>query len=584
MVMKKVRHYLNNFSKGELTPSLWGHGDLAGYYEAVSHAENVWVTSSGSMAKRYGLVKIREYGGENYVKILGMAVVSGQRYLVVLREGAIDIVSPVDGTLIATLGVPDFMGERLPDIYYAAYQDSIIFTHHDIPPKHLKWTGGNNFTIGDIAFKNIPHFEYTANDIMPNGTCTPSGQSGFIGLGSSVDVFVGSDVGKYVSMLPIGRLRIDRVDGPRNVRGYLEEALFDGSVIAGGDWTLERGWEGLWGGTSGYPAVCGFHDGRLVLGNFKRVSTVFSYSVINSPFDFSLGDGTTAYGGWRILSYDQKNGICHMVSQHSLYFFCEYGEYVVDQTSGDSLGKAPILHDTSMGTTKNVRPAIGEDGSVYFFQRNSTALSQFMFSFESNGYHSVPISKYGGHLIYLPCSSAMWKGDNIFGTNILFYVNSDGTMVACTVNTNEKIVAFTRVIAGERGREVETFSEVCTCADQVFASVRGASGTKLMKFLSGNYGDDGNVYESKVVMLPISDPKSSYSGERMTVTTVHAYISNTSCLKIGNNIVYSGEPVTKKVTHNFPSGWDSDGMIELSDDAGGTFWQVNNVGRRALVG
>jgi hypothetical protein len=38
------------------------------------------------------------------------------------------------------------------------------------------------------------------------------------------------------------------------------------------------------------------------------------------------------------------------------------------------------------------------------------------------------------------------------------------------------------------------------------------------------------------------------------------------------------------LNHYFPSVWDSDGMIERSDDAKGTFWQVGNVGRSALVG
>jgi hypothetical protein len=578
--MKSIRQYQNNFSKGEICPSLWGHGDMAGYYEGVSLAENVWVTSSGSVAKRYGLFLVKEYGNVPYIKIFEMAIVSGKRFLVVLRDGNVDILDPAYGDLVSSIPVSDFSGDRLPTIYAAAYQDSMIFTHHGFPPKHLKWGIGNVFTISALEFKNIPTFEFIPNDVMPSGTCTPSGVSGFITLTSSVDIFIASDVGKYVTFLPTGRLRIDVVDNGSTVRGYLEESLFDSTSVPSGDWTLERGWEPLWGGSSGYPAVCGFHDGRLIMCNFPKVSTVFSYSVIHSPFDFSLGDGSVAYGGWRILSYDQRDGICHMSSHHSLYFFCENGEYVVDQSTGDSLGKATILHDTTMGTVKGCRPVGGEDGSLYFFQRNSTSLSQFLYSPENNSYQSGPVSKYGSHLIYLPHSCAMWKGDNIFSTNLLFFINAGGTMVSVSVNSNEKIIAFTRVTS-----PLGKFSEVCVCGDQVFVSVVKDDGTlDVMKFLGGNFVDGGSTYESRVELLPISDETSSHVDESMAVTQVNVYISDTSFLKVGNEIIYSGEPVTKKVKCYLSSGWSGDGKLSLSDGARGTFWQLNNVGRTALSG
>jgi hypothetical protein len=578
--MRKVREYQNNFSKGEICPSLYGHGDLAGYYEGVSLAENVWVTSSGSVAKRYGLFRIREYGDSSYIKLFEMAIVSGKRFLIVVRDGNIDILDPAHGDVVSTMEVSDFSSDRLPAIYGAAYQDSMIFTHHGFPPKHLKWGPGEVFTISDIEFRNIPSFEFIQDDVTPNGTCTPSGTSGFISLTSSVDIFVASDVGKYVTLLPTGRFRIDAVNNGRTVRGYLEEALFDGSTVPSGDWTVERGWEPLWGVSSGYPAVCGFHDGRLIVCNFPKVSTVFSYSVIHSPFDFSLGDGSTAYGGWRILSYDQRDGICHMSSHHSLYFFCENGEYVVDQSNGDSVGKAVILHDTSMGTVRSCRPVSGEDGIQYFFQRNSTSLSKFSYSFDNNSYRSEPISKYASHLIYLPRSCAMWKGDDIFGTNLLFYVNGDGTMVSAALNTDEKIIAFSRVTS-----PLGKFSEVCLCSDHVFVTVVRDDGSLcVMKFLSGTFVDDWSTYESRITLLPMSNETSSYGDQSMTLTKVNVYVSHTSFLKVGNDILYAGEPVTKKVNCYLCSGWSSDGKLELSDGSRGTFWQVNNVGRTALVG
>jgi hypothetical protein len=243
----------------------------------------------------------------------------------------------------------------------------------------MKWSPSNVFTITNIAFKNIPSFEFAPNDVTPSGTCTPSRTSGFATLSTSADTFASGDVGKYVTLLPTGRFRIDEVSGARSVKGYFEEDAFDTSAVASGNWTVESGWSPLWGSGNGYPAVCGFHEGRMILCIFANVSTAFAFSVVNSPFDFSVGDGSTAYGGWRILSYDQKDGICHLVSQHSLYFFCEYWGCVVDSSSGNDIKRAAIEHDTPMGTVRRARPAIGDDGNVYFFQRNTRGYRSFHF-------------------------------------------------------------------------------------------------------------------------------------------------------------------------------------------------------------
>jgi len=47
MVMKRVRHYQNNFTKREFAPSLYGHGDFNGYSEGLAPPENVWINGSG---------------------------------------------------------------------------------------------------------------------------------------------------------------------------------------------------------------------------------------------------------------------------------------------------------------------------------------------------------------------------------------------------------------------------------------------------------------------------------------------------------------------------------------------------------
>jgi hypothetical protein len=82
-----------------------------------------------------------------------------------------------------------------------------------------------------------------------------------------------------------------------------------------------------------------------------------------------------------------------------------------------------------------------------------------------------------------------------------------------------------------------------------------------------------------VELLPLSDETSSHVDESLAVTQVNVYLSNTSFLKVGNDIIYAGEPVTKKVKCYLSNRWSGDGKLSFSDGARGTFWQLNNAGR-----
>jgi hypothetical protein len=191
---------------------------------------------------------------------------------------------------------------------------------------------------------------------------------------------------------------------------------------------------------------------------------------------------------------------------------------------------------------------------------------------------AASISRYGRHLLLEPCSAALWKGDRIFNTNILFHVNSDGSMVACTLNKGEKIIAFSRVVSRW------AFSGVCVAHGIVYVVGEEGDDAVVFRFLSGHYLDGGVPYLSRITTLPISNETSSYSELGITDVSVYVYVSGSGVVQIGDEVVYRGLPVTAKFTWRYPSGWTSDGMITVSDGTGSAHWQVNNIGRSALVG
>jgi hypothetical protein len=198
-----------------------------------------------------------------------------------------------------------------------------------------------------------------------------------------------------------------------------------------------------------------------------------------------MGDGRAAYGGWRISSQDHRQAIYHIFSKYMLSFFSGAGELVIDQSDGAPLSRAVIRHDSTRGSATRVHPVASEDGSMYFFQPNSTSISEFQYYDERGSYEANGISRCGRHLLMPPCSAELWKGDRTFDTGILFYVNRDGTMVACALNFNETIQAFTRAVSRW------PFRGVCVSAGNVSVSVADGSGCVLLRFVNGNYVDEG---------------------------------------------------------------------------------------------
>jgi hypothetical protein len=442
--MRRLSSYQQNFAKGEIDPQLWGNSDLEGYYEGVAEGRNVWVTATGAAEKRYGMGDVYTFPGADAVRLFGFVNTRGTRFLLgVSNTGTLDIFRAATGENIQTLTLPGLSSAAVRKLCAAAYGDSVILTAEGLEPRILKWNGDDppTFELSAITFEAIPSYEFFPNDIEPNGTLTPSAAIGYITCTSSVAVFQATDVGKYIDILPLGRLKITKVNGTSSISGFLEEELESTAAISSGNWILERGWSPLWG-NGNYPAVCAFHEGRLLLANFPKARTAIAFSIIDAPFNFNTGDGSVGYGGVRTVSQDQSCAIYHMLSHNSLFVFCANAEFIINQEQIADLHRAPISRDSARGCVQTIRPVEGEDGGTYFFHPNSVGISEFRYYYDRNSYEAHSFTKYCGHLIKSPKSASLWKGDEVFQTNILFFVNADGTMIAGTLKLVEKIMAF----------------------------------------------------------------------------------------------------------------------------------------------
>jgi hypothetical protein len=573
---RRIGTYQENFAKGEIDPQLWGSPSLPGYYEGLAQAQNVWITATGSAEKRYGMVAVASFP-TGPVRLIPFTTTAGTHHLLAIHPGTIAIYNGENAQPLATVAAPIFTAAVLPHLQWAAWGDSIIFTEESLPPQQLKWNGGTNFSLTPIAFTDIPNHEFAPNDVSPATTLTVSARIGFVTATAGAAAFQASDVGKYIQILPLGRLRIQDYKSATAVTGYLAEELFDASTIPSGDWTIERGWGPLWDST-GYPATCGFHEGRLVLGNFPRARTTIAFSVIDAPFAFSLGDGSEAYGGTRTVSMDQSEAIFHIQSASSLAIFTASGEYVLDQSSHGDIHSAPIRHDSSRGCVRTIRPMEGEDGGLFYFQSNNIGISEFRYHMDRGSYEGHSFTKYCGHLFHDPIRATLWKGDDNFAANILFFCNADGSLISGTVNLTEKVTAFTRVSIAR------PFRDICAVAGNLYAAIGSPDGHTLRRFIRGSYVDNGQPFIALVKTLPISAPGGAYDFADISPTAISLHVEDTSSLYANGQRVYVGPPHTGRLRHFLGGGWGSDGQITISDGLGESFWKLNGIGRSALAG
>jgi hypothetical protein len=108
---------------------------------------------------------------------------------------------------VASVANSSLTETSIPNLNWAAWGDSLILTEQTLPPLQLKWNGGTSFSLSTISFAEIPTYEFTPNDVSPAATLTVSAKTGFVTATTNGDAFQTSDAGKYIQILPLGRLR-----------------------------------------------------------------------------------------------------------------------------------------------------------------------------------------------------------------------------------------------------------------------------------------------------------------------------------------------------------------------------------------
>lgn len=190
--MARIRVPLNNFSYGEVSPSLTSRTDSQVYQNAAETVKNFFIRAEGGVIKRPGSKHIYTFS-DTYDSSLTMQVriesfifSDDEKYIIAFRNGNVDafFIDPTDGSVSysTTVAFSEFTDARIPELTFAQSGDFMFICHSDFFPVILKRTGLDTFVRQAFAFDTSldgnstfqPYYNFQGNGV----TITPSHTSG----------------------------------------------------------------------------------------------------------------------------------------------------------------------------------------------------------------------------------------------------------------------------------------------------------------------------------------------------------------------------------------------------------------------
>lgn len=453
-----------NFSSGELSPFLFGRGDLRAYENGAAKLRNVLVHPAGGLTRRPGLRYIATARGDG--KLISFEFNTEQVYLIVFSHKAIDIF--FKDTLVFSLSSP-WTIEQLKQVDWTQSADTLLIACADEAPKKLIRLEENKWRLSDWSFYTrdngrieTPHYKFATDDV----SLIRSGDSGTITLsavGSAPYVFHPDhvDVRFRFGGLEVEISNIVGAGGASN-NGWYDRAValvherLSSVPTQTTDWT-----EQAFSTVRGWPSSVTFHQDRLVIGGSRDLPNHLWLSKTGDLFNFDAGTGLDDEAINFVLLSDQVNAIRSVFSGRHLQVFTSGAEWMV---SGDPLTPTTVQlrRQTRIGSpTSRLVPARDVDGATIFVARNGQQVREFLYTDVEQAYQAADLSFLAQHLVIDAIDLDYDSQDRI-----LYVVMSNGTMAALTNYRLEQITAWT--LLDTNGQ----FLGVTVAGDEVYALVR----------------------------------------------------------------------------------------------------------------
>ena len=424
------------FSRGEIDPLMIARGDLDVYYAGVSKLHNMLVLRQGGVKSRDGSQYIDSLPVGTH-KMITFEANASNRYILVISEGEINVYK--NGVKTATIPQTVFTGDKIREISFATFRDTILLFHQELPTHSLLRNSDTNWVFKEVVWSYIPKYPFNQQIVNISGTVQSDKEEGKCVLTAQNNIFNSSHVGQYIEGNG-GRARITQYINAKKVNVSTESAFYNDTAVTG--WVLITGYEDAWSSSRGYPACGAFYEGRLICaGSYSLPSTIW-FSQTNNYFNFDI---SSSYDDDAIdYTLDSYNQVNNIIPGRSLQIFTTAEEYICVQALDEPITPKNITFklQTAIGSQLHI-PVYVIEGASYFV--NGSSLQQFIYNDSQSAYESNIVSIMSGHLIRNPRDLAVRKEYTNLGATFLSIVNEDGSMTMVNILASQDIMGFSDI-------------------------------------------------------------------------------------------------------------------------------------------
>lgn len=529
----------NNFSAGELAPTLYTRTDIQQYSNGAKRLRNVFPLVEGGVRKRPGTFYRNLTAGA--IRLIPFIVNSSSAYLLILKNTSIQVYNPRTKTVVTTLASP-YTAAQIPDIQYVQYRFEMFITHSAVPVQRLRCSEAfDNWALDAFVFTHPPIDSDNARYPFRKGTPSGGDLGAFVnftldavtawsntqtyllgdvvtysgayyqaardntGVQPSTSVadwvvvpnadgagFTVDDVGRYVDVNG-GLIKITKFNNVNSISGEVVKKL-DAVIKA-----IERSWviqPLAFNSTDGYPRCCTYFKQRLVFANTKKAPNKIWFSAVgaNGTFLETTEDGDA----FSIVSASGlSNSILFLEAQRGVICLTSGGEFMVDSDGGLTPTTVNIAEHSAYGAYSVTRPErVGNE--LLFVQRGGERVRALTYRYEVDGLVSPEISTLASHI-----------GEDHLGVNQISYqqepestvwcVLGDGKVASITFNRDQEVMAWAQ---HDFGGSVKSICSLPTAlgSDQAFMLIERKGNIYLEQISFDAYLDsqvditlDGNM-------------------------------------------------------------------------------------------
>lgn len=422
----------------------------------ATQANPVVITSAGHSFNNGDEVFISSVGG--------MTELNGRRFLVANQATNTFELTDLDGNNIDgtsytaytsggdaqrvyTLTTP-WAAADLADLKYAQSADVQYICHPDYQPRKLERTSATSFTLTAVDFQDGPYLGINTTTT----TLTPSATSGSVTVTASAttginggDGFASTDVGRSIQFKDSGGnfkwLKITAFTSTTQVTATVESDTALASTTASTEWAL-----GAWSDTTGWPSCAVLYESRLWFGGGKDspLRLVGSRSGDFENMATKDEDGTVAddHAININLDADEVNNIDWLLDdEKALLAGSTGGVFVVrGSTTGTAITPTNVSARRTIATpASNIQPVKAANAGLFI--EGGRKMREVAFVFEVDGFRAPDLTLPSEHIT----SPGITRMCYVRRPNpIIWMVRSDGTLVGCTYERDQEVVAWHR--------------------------------------------------------------------------------------------------------------------------------------------